>query len=124
MAGIKRRGVVVDALAEKALRMMGIDPVKAWRPDDLIDRTFRAIQREYRPGTNEWIKKNRPLVWGELLILEDRINEVALRMDREALEKALAEYRTLMLAAIKEFSLTNGGPLPGCLTDKLGTIGS
>jgi len=67
-----------------------------------------AIQKEYKSGAIEWIRKTKPLTWRKLLALENEINAAALKRDKETLEGTLAKFKTLMLAAVEEFCQQDG----------------
>ena len=69
----------------------------------LIDHTLREINKAYKPGTLEWVKVNRPQEWNEMIVLEKKINEKALKEDVEALKEALSEYKELILSRVKTF---------------------
>jgi hypothetical protein len=60
---------------------------------NLIERTLMEIGREYRPGLIGWLKEDRGR-WQRLLVLESRINEVALsKEDERVLKDTLDDYR-------------------------------
>lgn len=72
-------------------------------PYFLIDQTVEEINRGYKPGTLEWMKANRPDEWGEILTLEQRVNEMAFRDDLDDLRGALNSYRELIFSMLKRF---------------------
>jgi hypothetical protein len=68
---------------------------------NLVTETIREIDKTYRPGTLEWLKKNRPMEWKALVWLETWINErVQKGQDRE-LRELLNEYKELLIKANK-----------------------
>ena len=62
-----------------------------------IDTALKEINRNYQPGTLEWMRVNRPEEWEKMISLEDRINQAALRGDEEELERVLVDYQILYL---------------------------
>jgi hypothetical protein len=69
----------------------------------LIDLTLKEIARDYQPGTLPWMKVNSPEEWRRMLILEQRINGMALEGNLDSLRGALEEYQGLILGIVKEF---------------------
>jgi len=72
-------------------------------PHGLIDRTLQEMNEAYKAGTLEWMKVNKPDRWGKMLILERRINGMALEGNMDGLRGALNEYQSLILGMVKEF---------------------
>ncbi len=111
-------------LAKKVISSWGLDPTLEITTNSLIRKTLEEINREYKSGTIAWMKESKPQEWTRVLALEGEVNEAVLKRDIKAVQKALAEYKTLMLAAIREFSVTDESSSPGCLTGKLEAIGA
>jgi hypothetical protein len=59
-----------------------------------LEKTIKDINRSYVPGTVERIKSN-PVLWKKVVDLEQRMNHTVLAGDRNALERAIGQYRKL-----------------------------
>lgn len=68
-----------------------------------IEDTLEQIDKAYHPRTLPWVKANRPEKWREMVSLEEKINQVALRNSTEGLREALSEYQGLILSMVKEY---------------------
>ena len=71
----------------------------------LVEQTLREMNEAYKPGTLEWMKRNRPDEWAKMLALEREINKMALCGDLDGLRGALSNYQGLILAIVKEFKI-------------------
>jgi len=74
----------------------------------LIDQTLQEINREWKPGTLEWMRRRRPDDWARLIELERQINGEALQKNKEELTKRLTEYKTLIGEMVKAFKTPTG----------------
>ena len=77
-------------------------------PHFLIDLAVQEINEGWEPGTLEWMKRNRPREWGKMLAVEGEINDSSLQKDSKVVKGVLAEYKSLMLSMVKEFSSIRG----------------
>ena len=77
-------------------------------PHFLIDLAVQEINQGWEPGTLEWMKRNRPREWGKMLAVEGKINDSSLQKDSKVVKGVLAEYNSLMLSMVKEFSSIRG----------------
>jgi hypothetical protein len=66
----------------------------------MIDETLRRINRDYKGGALNWIKRNRPVIWKRLIELESEINLFALQGDQVELNRVLGEYERLVIDAV------------------------
>ena len=55
----------------------------------VIDLTLKEIAKDYQPGTLPWMKVNSPEEWRRMLILEQRINGMALEGNLDGLRVGL-----------------------------------
>jgi hypothetical protein len=69
-------------------------------PYFLIDSAITEINEEWRPGTLEWLKGTRPIVWQKITTLEEKINSLTLKRNVTGLKQALGEYKELILTVI------------------------
>jgi hypothetical protein len=65
----------------------------------LIDETLREINRNYKPGLLPWLKR-KPEQWGKIQELEARINQTALKQDKNGLTVALEAYKRFFPEAL------------------------
>ena len=77
-------------------------------PHFLIDLAVQEINEGWELGTLEWMKRNRPREWGKMLAVEGKINDSSLQKDSKVVKGVLAEYKSLMLSMVKEFSSIRG----------------
>ena len=70
-------------------------------------RVFRCaleeINREYLPGTIDYVKTTYPKLWKRIVSAEDKLTEAWLSGGVEEFHRALGEWRDLNLQAIKIF---------------------
>jgi hypothetical protein len=60
----------------------------------LLEQTVKDINRSYVPGTVERIKAD-PVLWKKVVDLEQWMNHAVLGGDRNALERAIGQYRKI-----------------------------
>lgn len=72
----------------------------------LIDLTLKEIAKDYQPWTLPWMKVNSLEEWRRMLILEQRINRMALGGNLDGLRRNLNEYQSLMQKSLKRFRET------------------
>jgi len=76
--------------------------------NSLIDLSLEEIARGYQPGVLPWMKADKPKEWNEMIALEKKINDEAVKEDVEGLKETLRRYKVLIQIMVKKFRTPKG----------------
>ena len=77
--------------------------------ESVFRRSLEEINREYLPGTIDYVKTTDPELWGRIVSAENRLNGAWLNGEDQNFSGALNEWRDLYRQAFEIFKKTTIG---------------